>query len=115
MLAKYRKNAKIRAQGEEANAVFYVQSGEVKFAVVSDQGREAVVAIVTKDQFFGEDCLAGRTKCIATATASADSVILRILRDTFLRSIKANPAFSQLFVEHLLACALRVEADLVDQ
>ena len=114
-LSKYRKNAKIYAQGDQADAVFYVQSGEVKLTVVSDQGREAVVAIVTKDQFFGEACLAGRTKCIATATSIGDSTMLQISRDAFLHTMKENPAFSQLFVEHLLARTMRVEADLVDQ
>lgn len=114
-LAKYRKNAKIYAQGELAEAIFYIQSGQIKLTVVSDQGREAVIAVMTKDQFFGEGCLAGRAKCIATATSINDSTVLRITRDTFLHTMKENPSFSQLFVEHLLARTIRVEADLVDQ
>lgn len=114
-LAKYRKNGKIYNQGDDADAIFYIQAGEVKLTVFSDQGREAVVGIMTKDHFFGEGCLTSRAKCVATATSINESTIMRIERETFLHAMKENPTLSQFFVEHLLARTIRVEADLIDQ
>ena len=103
------------SQGDPADAVFYIQDGEVKLTVVSEQGKEAVVAILTGHVFFGEGCLAGQPRRIATATAMAPSVIARLEKAAILGVIYEEPAFSELFISHLLERAIRVEADLVDQ
>ena len=87
----------------------------MKLAVVSEQGKEAVVAILTAHVFFGEGCLAGQTKRMATATAMAPSVIVRLEKAAILGVIHKEPAFSELFIAHLLERSIRVEADLVDQ
>ena len=114
-IASYSNNAQIYSQGDEAEAIFYIQSGEVKVTVVSEQGREAVIAILGKDEFFGEGCLADQTKRIGTATSMGDSAVLQISRDTIVRVMKEQPEFSKMFVAHLLARTMRIEADLVDQ
>jgi CRP/FNR family cyclic AMP-dependent transcriptional regulator len=114
-IAKYRKNHKIFAQGDDADAVFYIQKGEAKVTVLSEQGREAVIAILVKDDFLGEGCLAGQKKRMSTATAHTDCEIMRIEKVAILETLKEQPAFSQLFVAHLLTRTIRVEEDLVDQ
>src|SRR5581483_11622948 len=77
-IAKHRGGETIFSQGDPADAVFYIQKGKAKVTVVSQQGKEAVVAILGADQFFGEGCLAGQTQRIATVTAMTDSVIMRL-------------------------------------
>ena len=114
-IAKYRKNHKIFAQGDEADAVFYIQKGEVKVTVVSEQGREAVIAILGKGDFVGEGCLAGQKKRISTAIAHTECEIMKLERPAILAALHSQPAFSELFVAHLLTRTLRVEEDLVDQ
>ena len=114
-MAKYRKNHKIFGQGDPADAVFYVQKGEIKVTVVSEQGREAVIAILVKDEFLGEGCLAGQPKRMSTAIAHTDCEVMKIEKGAILSTLKDQPAFSQLFVAHLLTRTIRVEEDLVDQ
>lgn len=111
----YRKGQVVFSQGEPADAVFYIQSGKVKLGVVSEQGKEAVVAIVSPNEFFGEGCLAGRLNRMATAVAMTDSVIAQLEKGTMLRAIRDEPAFSEMFMSHLLSRTIRVEADLLDQ
>jgi len=105
----------IFSQGDPAGAVFYIQKGKVKIAVVSEQGKEAVVALLGPKDFFGEGGLAGQSKRIATATALSEATISRIDKSTIIRLIHDEPAFSELFIAHLLGRAVRVEADLIDQ
>ena len=114
-IAKYRKNHKIFAQGEGADAVYYIQKGEVKVSVVSEQGREAVIAILVKDEFFGEGCLAGQLKRMSTAIAHTDCEVTKLEKDAIVAALKEQPAFSELFVTHLLTRTIRVEEDLIDQ
>jgi CRP/FNR family transcriptional regulator, cyclic AMP receptor protein len=114
-ITRYSKETPIFSQGEMADAVFYIQRGKVKITVVSELGKEAVVAILNTNDFFGEACLAGQTQRISTATAMADSVIMRLERVAVVRIIHDEPAFSEMFIAHLLSRAVRVEADLVDQ
>jgi CRP/FNR family cyclic AMP-dependent transcriptional regulator len=87
----------------------------VKVSVVSEQGKEAVVAMLGTNDFFGEGCLAGQALRIATVAAIMDSVIVRLEKAAIVRVIHREPAFSGMFIAHLLARAIRVEADLVDQ
>ncbi len=110
-----RKNQVVFSQGEVADAVFYVQAGKVKLTVLSHQGKEAVVAILEQEAFFGEACLAGQTDRLATATALVPSTIIRIDRVAMVRVLRDEPTFSDLFLAYVLSRNLRIEEDLVDQ
>ncbi len=105
----------ILAQGEPANDIFYVQQGQVKITVVSRRGKEAVVGVLSAGQFFGEAALNGQRVRISTATAMADSRIVRITRSAMLDLLNHHPEFSEFFIHHLLSRNLRIEEDLVDQ
>jgi len=109
------KHQTLFAQGDVANAVFYIQEGWVKLTVVSPQGKEAVVAILGSGDFFGETCLAGQLVCLATATSLDASTIVRIDRGTMNRVLYNEPAFSELFMLHLMTRNIRIQEDLVDQ
>ena len=114
-IGKYRKDQIVFSQGDPADAVFYIQKGKVKLAVVSEQGKEAVVAMLGTNEFFGEGCLAGQVQRIASVTTVTDSVIVRLEKAAIVRVIHQEPAFSEMFIAHLVGRAIRVEADLVDQ
>jgi CRP/FNR family transcriptional regulator, cyclic AMP receptor protein len=114
-IGEYRKDQIVISQGDPADAVFYIQRGKVKVSVVSEQGKEAVVAMLGTNDFFGEGCLAGQMRRIATVAAMTDSVIVRLEKAAIVGVIEQEPAFSGMFIAHLLARAIRVEADLVDQ
>jgi CRP/FNR family cyclic AMP-dependent transcriptional regulator len=114
-ISKYRKDETVFSQSSSADAVFYIQKGKVKITVVSEQGKEAVVAILGPDEFCGEGCLTGQPLRLATATAMTDCEIMRVEKAVMVRVLHEEPAFSEMFVSHLLARTIRVEADLVDQ
>src|SRR5512141_1555044 len=114
-ISKYRHGETIFSQGKPADAVFYIQKGKVKITVTSEQGKEAVVAILGPDEFCGEGCLTGQPLRLATATAMTDCEVMRLEKAAMIRVLREEPAFSGMFVSHLLARASRVEADLVDQ
>jgi CRP-like cAMP-binding protein len=114
-IANYRKGQIVYSQGDPADAVFYVQSGKVKKTIISEQGKEAVVAIIGIDGFFGETCLGGQAQRIATVKALTDAVIVRLEKAAIVRVIHQEPAFSEMFIAHLLSRTIRMEADLVDQ
>ena len=103
------------AQGDTANAVFYIQEGQVKLSVVSRQGKEAVVAMLQRGNFFGEGCLGGHLVCMATATSLENSSIVRIDKQAMIDVLHNEPAFSELFMSHLLTRSLRIQEDLIDQ
>jgi CRP/FNR family cyclic AMP-dependent transcriptional regulator len=109
------KHQTLFVQGDAGNAVFYILEGLVKLSVVSQQGKEAVVALFTGGDFFGENCLAGQGICLATATSLEVSTILRIDRATMKRALHYNPAFSELVMSHLVARNERIQEDLIDQ
>ena len=114
-LGSYPAGQAIFSQGDPADAVFYIHQGKVKIAVVSEQGKEAVVALLGPKEFFGEGCLAGQAKRISTAVAVSGAVIDRIAKPAILRLIHEEPEFSEVFIAHLLGRSVRVEADLIDQ
>src|SRR4029453_5098854 len=114
-ISKYRKDAVVFSQGDLADAVFYIQKGKVKVTVVSDRGKEAVVAILGADEFCGEGCLAGQPRRMATVTAMTDCTIMRLQKASIIRVLRDEPGFSEVFISHLLARTIRVEEDLVDQ
>jgi CRP-like cAMP-binding protein len=112
---KYAKKKVIFAQGEAADAVFYITQGRVKVAVLSSDGKEAVVALLGADEFVGEGCLLGQPKRLATASAMTDCVAMRVEKAEIQRVLHGELAFSKMFVSHILARNARVEEDLVDQ
>ena len=96
-ISKYRTNQKVFAQGGSADAVFYIQKGKVKITVVSEQGKEAVVAVMGPDEFCGEGCLTGRPLRLATAVTMTECEIMRLEKATMIRVIHEEPAFSDMF------------------
>ena len=103
------------SQGDPADAVFYVSSGNVKIHVTSEQGKEAIVALLGEHEFFGEGCLLGQPLRLATATAMVSTTLTRVGKSEMIRVLAAEPTFSALFTVHLLTRNSRVEGDLVDQ
>ena len=114
-VSQYRKDQIVFSQGDPADAVFYIQKGKVKVTVVSDQGKEAVVAILGAGEFCGEGCLAGQARRIATVRAMTECTIMRLQKTSIVRVLHDEPAFSEMFMSHLLARTIRVEEDLVGQ
>ena len=115
IVSTHPKKDVIFAQGDAADSVFYIKKGKVKVTVVSTQGKEAVVAILGVDEFVGEGCLIGQPKRLATASAMTECVIMKVDKAEIRRVLQDEPAFSQMFVAHILARNARVEEDLVDQ
>jgi CRP/FNR family transcriptional regulator, cyclic AMP receptor protein len=109
------KHQLIFSQGDAADAVFYIQAGQVKLTVVSEQGKEAVIAMLEPGSFFGEGCLAGQLVCMATATAMGNSALIRIDKQAMIRVLHDEPSFSKLFLTYLLSRNIRIQEDLVDQ
>ncbi|QCI63369.1 Crp/Fnr family transcriptional regulator [Phreatobacter stygius] len=114
-IGKYHKDQVVFTQGDPADSVFYIQKGKVKVTVISEQGKEAVVAMLGTSDFVGEGCLAGQTRRIATVAALAECVIVRLEKAAIIRVLHDEPAFSELFIAHLLTRTIRVEEDLIDQ
>jgi CRP/FNR family cyclic AMP-dependent transcriptional regulator len=114
-VSTHRKGKILFAQGEAADAVFYLKKGKVKVAVLSKQGKEAVVALLSADEFFGEGCLIGQPRRLATATAMTDCVTMRVETMDMQRALDRQPSFSRMFPSHILTRGARVEEDLVDQ
>jgi len=114
-IAKYQKDQIVFAQGDAADAVFYIQKGRVKLTVVSEQGKEAMVGILEPKQFFGEGCLNGHPLRIATTTAMEECLITSITKAAMIAVLQSEPAFSQLFMAYLLTRNGRIEEDLIDQ
>jgi CRP/FNR family cyclic AMP-dependent transcriptional regulator len=114
-ISTHRKKDIVFSQGDAADAVFYIKKGNVKVCVISNDGKEAVVAILGTDQFLGEGCLIGQPKRLATAMAMTECVTMRVEKREIMRVLQDEPAFSKMFLSHVLARSARVEADLVDQ
>ncbi|MEZ5317794.1 MAG: Crp/Fnr family transcriptional regulator [Vicinamibacterales bacterium] len=112
---EYATGARIFAQGDPATSVLYVSRGAVRLSVLSSGGKEAVVAVLEDDHFFGEGCLIGQTHRMVTASAVADSTVVVIDQAEMARQLRARPAFADRFLRHMLARNIRIEADLIDQ
>lgn len=115
VISSFNKKDVIFEQGDAADSVVYIRSGKVKVTVVSKQGNEAVVAILGADEFIGEGCLIGQPRRLATASALTDCTAMRVSKTEIQKVLKTEPAFSEMFVAHILARNARVEEDLVDQ
>jgi CRP/FNR family cyclic AMP-dependent transcriptional regulator len=111
----YAKKQILFSQGDTADAVFCIQAGSVKLTVVSQQGKEAIVAILERGAFLGESCLAGQIVHTVTATAMEDSSIVRIDKDAMIRMLHKEPALGEIFISYLLTKTIRIQEDLVDQ
>jgi CRP/FNR family transcriptional regulator, cyclic AMP receptor protein len=114
-VAEFRRSEAIFSQGDAANSVMYIQKGGVKFSVVNESGREAVVAMFGPTDFFGEGCMAGQSIRMGTATAITPSTILVIAKSEMLRVLHDEHKLSDHFISYMLAHNIRVEEDLVDQ
>ena len=114
-MSEYRTEQVIFSQGEAANSVFYIVRGKIKIVVISEQGKEAVVALLGDGDFFGEGCLIAQPLRLATAVSAAETTVMRIEKSVMIRVIEdQEPAFAAVFTTHLLTRNSRVEADLVD-
>ena len=114
-IVTYRRGQAIFHQGDPADAVLFIQSGTVKLSVVSDRGKEAVVAVLGPGAFFGEGALTGTPRRLGHATALDSVAVLAIERDEMTQRLAGEPSLASRFIEYLLARNVRVEADLVDQ
>jgi CRP/FNR family transcriptional regulator, cyclic AMP receptor protein len=114
-IIEFHRNQNVFSQGDVADTVFYIQKGTVKLTVTSEQGKEAVVAILESGQFFGEGCMNGHPMRIATTTAMEDCVITTITKDAMIAALHDEPKFSELFMAYLLTRNSRIEEDLIDQ
>jgi CRP/FNR family transcriptional regulator, cyclic AMP receptor protein len=113
-IQKYARSAVIFSQGDPATDVLYIQNGSVKLSVLSRTGKEAVIAVLGKGDFFGEGCLAGQPRRIATASAMSASTVLVIEKAQMLEMLHTQTALAERFLAHMLARNIRVEEDLVD-
>ena len=114
-VTRYKPEEKIYSQGDPADAVFYIQAGNIKVCVISAEGKEAIVALQGAGDFFGEGCLAAQPLRLATVVAMTACLITRIEKASVIQLLHDEPAFSDAFITHLLHRNARVEEDLVDQ
>jgi CRP-like cAMP-binding protein len=112
---RYSRASVVFAQGGAADSVFYIQTGGVKLSVVSESGKEAIVAMLAPGDFFGEGCLAGQPLRIGTATALVPTTVLRIQKAVMMRSLHEHPALADRFIAHLLVRNMEIEECLVDR
>jgi CRP/FNR family cyclic AMP-dependent transcriptional regulator len=112
---EYRRDQIVYSQGEPADCVFYVRAGTVKAAVITEAGKQAVVAILRPGSFCGEDCLTGHELRMATVTALTECVLARLPAAGVTRALRHDPEFSELFMTHLVDRNIRMQEDLVDQ
>ena len=114
-IADYRTKQVVFSQSDPADALFYIQRGKVKLTVVSKQGKEAVIAILGTGDFLGEGCLRGQPLRMATAVAMSECSVMRLEKAGVIRVLHEEPAFSEMFLSHVLSRNIRIEEDLVDQ
>jgi CRP-like cAMP-binding protein len=113
-ITKYARSAVVFSQGDPATDVFYLQEGSVKLSVLSRLGKEAVVAILGPGDFFGEGCLAGQPRRMATAMALSASTVLVVEKPQMLEMLHTQPSLADRFLSHMLARNIRIEEDLID-
>ena len=111
----FAKKQTVFAQGDAADAVFYIQKGKIKLTVISSNGKEATIGILGEGDFFGEGCLAGQKLRMGSATAITNSDILRIEKKVMMEALHREHTMSDMFIAYLLARNIRYEEDLVDQ
>ncbi len=114
-VSTYKEDQIVYAQGDPADTVFYIHTGRIKATVISDLGKEAIVAIRGPDEFIGEGALNGTPLRLATATAMSSCEIVRLDKEALVSLFRGHQEFADYFLDHLLTRTARVEADLVDQ
>jgi CRP/FNR family transcriptional regulator, cyclic AMP receptor protein len=114
-IVSFPKKQTIFSQGAECDAVFYIREGKVRLAVVSKFGKEATIGILSAGDFLGEECLAGRTLRLTSATTIEECFLVRIEIDACTRLLRQEQAFSDMFIAYLLERSIRYEEDLADQ
>jgi CRP/FNR family transcriptional regulator, cyclic AMP receptor protein len=102
-------------QGDAADAVYYIEAGKIQLTVISEHGKEGVIAMLEPGEFFGEGCIAGQLLRMASASATAKSTIVKIEKAAMIRVLHEQPAISEMFMAFLLSRNIQIEADLVDQ
>jgi CRP-like cAMP-binding protein len=112
---EHKRRTAVFLQGDPADSVLFILKGKVKLTVVSKEGKEAIVALLDSGSFFGEGCLAGQPRRMASATAVSECLLLRVGKQAIVRLLQQQPDFSSLFMSLLLARNIRYEEDLVDQ
>ena len=111
----YRTKQIVYRQGDPADAVHYIHAGKIQLTVVSEQGKEGVIAMLGAGEFFGEGCIAMQPLRMASASTMVKSTIVRIEKAAMLRVLHEQPAMSEMFMAFLLSRKIQIEADLVDQ
>ena len=111
---EYRSEEVVFSQGDAADSIFYILRGKIKIVVISKQGREAVIALLSEGDFFGEGCLIAQPLRLATAVSMTDATVMRVEKTETLHLLHAKPDFAEAFTAHLVTRNSRVEADLVD-
>jgi len=111
----YQAGTTIFVQGDAATSVMFVDAGTVRLSVLSQAGKEAVVAVLDRWHFFGEGCLVGQPYRMATATAIAPSTIIVVEKPDMVRQLHDQPSFAERFLTHMLTRNIRIEEDLIDQ
>jgi CRP/FNR family cyclic AMP-dependent transcriptional regulator len=114
-VAAVNENSMVFVQGDAANALFVIQKGKIKLTVVSNAGKEAIIAVLGEGDFFGEGCLAGQQLRMSTATAMTDCSIMRIDKPIVMERLQNEPAFSKVLLSYMLTRTIRIEEDLIDQ
>jgi CRP/FNR family cyclic AMP-dependent transcriptional regulator len=112
---KFHRDQIVYSQGDSADSVFYVASGKVKVTVVSELGKEAVVAILEAGNFCGEECLSGHKVRVSTVKALTECTLIKMAKASIMRALHEDHAFSELFTVYLMERNIRIQADLVDQ
>ena len=102
-------------QGGPADSVCFITRGKVRLGVVSQEGKEAIVATLGAGEFFGEGCLAGQPFRMATAISVGGCSLIRIDKSTIVRMLREQPGFAETLVTQLATRLIRYEGDLVDQ
>jgi CRP-like cAMP-binding protein len=115
MIVDRRAKERIFSQGDAADSIFYIHKGKIKLTVVSNSGKEAVIAILGAGDFFGEGCLAGQLKRMASATAMTSASVTKLEKTGAIRVLRQQPEFTDLFLHHMLSRSIKIEEDLVDQ
>lgn len=115
IISTYPEGEIIYTQGDDADTVFYIRRGRVKITVLSTNGKEAVIAILKADEFFGEGCLIEQTQRLSTAVSMTECEIMQVDKIEMNRALECEPTFSNMFVAHILARSAKMEEDLIDQ
>jgi CRP/FNR family transcriptional regulator, cyclic AMP receptor protein len=114
-VVRYQKDQIAYSQGDPADSLFFVEAGKIKVTVVSEAGKEAVIAILLPGSFCGEECLSGHIVRISTAVALTECVLVKMTKASIVRALHEDHEFSELFTVHLMERNMRIQEDLVDQ